>query len=160
MPNLSPLGALFFCGMAFYGWRGVVLPLAAWVITYPVTNLMQGESMGAELLAPLLGFGLMIGLACFFKKAPSGKLFAGSLLSAVLFYLVTNTLSWAGDPSYAPKSLATLGQALWTGVPGFAPTWMFFRNALAGQALFTGLFLLAHRSALAFPVRRTGTASA
>lgn len=150
--NLSPLGALFFCGMACFGWRGVILPAAAWVLTYPVTNVLQGYPVGAELFSPLLGFAGMIGLASFFRKANGTRLFAGSLLSAVVFYLVTNSLSWMFDPLYAPKSLATLGQALWTGLPGYPPTWMFFRNALIAQALFTGLLLLARQGLVGLPV--------
>lgn len=150
--NLSPLGALFFCGMACFGWRGVILPAAAWVLTYPVTNAIQGYSLGAELLSPLLGFACMIGLASFFRKSDGGRIFAGSLLSAIIFYFVTNCLSWMADPLYAPKSLATLAQSLWSGLPGYPPTWMFFRNALMAQALFTGLFLVANRMLVRFPV--------
>lgn len=150
--NLSPLGALFFCGMACFGWRGTILPAAAWMLTYPVTNAIQGHSLGAELLSPLLGFAGMIGLASFFRKTDGTRLLAGSLLSAVVFYLVTNSLSWIFDPLYAPKSLATLTQSLWTGLPGYPPTWMFFRNALIAQALFTGLFLLARHGLVGLPV--------
>lgn len=151
LANLQPFGALFFAGMALFGWRGVVLPAAAWLLTYPVTNLLQGHSVGAEFLSPVLGFAVMVGMACLFRRASAGKIFVGSLLSALVFYLVTNTLSWAFDPFYAPKSLATLAQAMWTGVPGYPPSWMFFRNALVSQALFTGLFLLAHRTFVTRP---------
>ena len=154
LPNLSPLGALFFCGMACFGWRGVVLPAAAWLVTYPITNLMQGYPIGTELFSPLLGFACMVGLAAFFRNAKGVSIFGGSLLAAVLFYLVTNSLSWLVDPLYAPKSLATLGQAMWTGLPGYAPTWTFFRNALAAQAVFTALFLVAQTGMAAFPARR------
>jgi hypothetical protein len=85
----------------------------------------------------------MVGLARFFRNSSALKTFAGSILAAVAFYLITNTLSWAFDPLYAPKSLATLGQALWTGLPGYAPTWTFFRNAMIAQAVFSGIFLAA-----------------
>ena len=151
LANLQPFGALFFAGMALFGWRGVVLPAAAWLVTYPVTNVLQGHSVGAEFLSPVLGFAAMVGMAWFFRKASAGKVFCGSLLSALVFYLVTNTLSWAMSPLYAPKSFATLAQALWSGIPGYPPSWMFFRNALVSQALFTGLFLVAHRVAMQSP---------
>lgn len=157
--NLSPLGALFFCGMACFGWRGVILPTAVWVVTYPITSLIQGYEMTAGLLSPLLGFAGMLGMACFFRKAKGSTIFAGSLLSAVVFYLVTNSLSWLVDPLYAPKSLATLGQALWSGLPGYAPTWMFFRNALLAQALFSALFLAAQSSLASLPLRRMESAN-
>jgi hypothetical protein len=85
----------------------------------------------------------MVGLAHFFKNNSPLKTFTGSLLGAVIFYLITNALSWALDPLYATKSLTTLGQALWTGLPGYPPTWLFFRNAMIAQAVFSGIFLAA-----------------
>ncbi len=141
--NFQPLGALFFCGMALFGWRGIILPALAWFITYPITSIAQGYEMSAQLLVPFIGFAAMIGLATFFKNAKPGRVFLGSLASAIAFYFITNTLSWAFDPLYAPKSLATLVQALWTGLPGYAPTWVFFRNAMIAQSLFTAIFLFA-----------------
>ncbi|MGD1979847.1 MAG: hypothetical protein PVJ98_10660 [Akkermansiaceae bacterium] len=156
--NFSPLPALFFCGMAFYGWRGAILPAAVWLVTYPITNLMQGYSLGAQLWVPVLGFAAMLGLARWFQKSSQLRTLSGSLLAGLIFYVLTNTLSWAMDPGYAPKSLATLGQALWTGLPGLPPTYLFFRNAMVAQALFTVLFLLAHHSMSGLPARRLATA--
>jgi len=142
--NLQPLGALFFCGMALFGWRGIILPAIAWFITYPITSIAQGYDWSAQMLIPLLGFAAMVGLASFFKNSKASHVFLGSLASAVAFYLITNFLSWAFDPLYAPKSLATLGQALWTGLPQFStPTWVFFRNSMISQAVFSAVFLYA-----------------
>lgn len=150
--NLQPLGALFFCGMALFGWRGVILPTMVWLITYPLTSMAQGYGWSAQLLIPLLGFAAMIFLASFFKNAKPGRVFLGSLASAIAFYFITNTLSWVFDPLYAPKSLATLGQALWTGLPQFSPTWLFFRNSILSQAIFSAVFLYAtHAVPRTFP---------
>ncbi|MDA9830568.1 hypothetical protein N9C66_04450 [Akkermansiaceae bacterium] len=156
--NLQPLGALFFCGMALFGLRGVILASAVWLISYPITNIMQGYPMGAEMIVPAIGFAAMVGLARFFRKSSALKTFAGSILAAVAFYLITNTLSWAFDPLYAPKSLATLGQALWTGLPGYAPTWTFFRNAMIAQAVFSGIFLAATQTISIASSKRTAQA--
>lgn len=141
--NLQPFGALFFCGMALFGSRGLILAAATWLISYPITSTLQGYSVGLEILVPIVGFAAMVGLARFFRKSSSLRMFTGSLLGAIAFYLITNSLSWAFDPLYAPKSLATFGQALWTGLPGYSPTWLFFRNALIAQAVFSGIFIVA-----------------
>lgn len=144
--NLQPFGALFFCGMALFGLRGIVLSAAIWLLSYPITSIIQGYSVGLEILVPVIGFSAMVGIAQFFRHSSLLKTFTGSLAGALVFYLITNTLSWAFDPLYAPKSLATLGQALWTGLPGYAPTWLFFRNAMIAQAIFSGIFLVATRT--------------
>jgi hypothetical protein len=146
--NFQPLGALLFCGMALFGWRGLILPALAWIITLPFTNIAQGYVWYSSILTPLLGFAAMIALARLFRNSSPGKVFLGSLAGAVAVYLVTNTLSWVSEPLYGAKSFATWIQALTIGLPQFAiPTWVFFRNALLAQGLFSALFLLATRTA-------------
>lgn len=147
--NFQPLGALLFCGMALFGWRGLILPAFAWLVTLPFTNIAQGYVWYSTILTPLLGFAAMIALARLFRKSSPGKVFLGSLAGAIAFYLVTNTLSWVSDPLYTTKSFATWIQALTVGLPQFAatPTWVFFRNALLAQGLFSALFLVATRTA-------------
>ena len=152
--NLQPTGALFFCGMALFGLRGVILAAGTWLISYPVTSILQGYQVGWEILVPMIGFAAMVGLARFFRNSSLLRTFTGSMLGAVVFYLITNTLAWAFDPLYAPKSLATLGQALWTGLPGYAPTWMFLRNAMIAQAVFSGVFLVATKT-ISFSSRKS-----
>ena len=52
-------------------------------------------------------------------------------------------LSFATLPLY-PKSFEGFVQAQWTGPAGFGPTWVFLRNAMAANVLFTALVLVAH----------------
>lgn len=141
-PNLQPFGALFFCGMAFYGVKWLWAPALAWFLTYPLTNALNGYDWSAQLLVTVVGFAAIIGLARFFKGKSFGEIFLGSLAAAAVFYLLTNTLSWAIDPGYV-KSLGGWSQALFTGLPGYPPTWTFFRNSLIAQSVFTGAFMLA-----------------
>jgi hypothetical protein len=51
--------------------------------------------------------------------------------------------SWLSDPGYV-KNFAGLIQALTVGLPQYSatPTWMFFRNSVVSDLLFTGLFVL------------------
>jgi hypothetical protein len=60
-----------------------------------------------------------------------------------MFYLITNTFSWLSDPGYV-KNLAGLIQSLTVGLSQYSatPTWMFFRNSLVSDLIFTGLFVL------------------
>lgn len=141
--NLQPFGALFFCGMALFGWRGITIPAIAWLVTYPITSLIQGYEWSFQMAVPIIGFAAMIAFASIFKNAKFSRLFLGSLTSAVVFYLITNSLCWLLAPEYSPKTSATFIQALWTGLPQYSPTWLFFRNDLIAQGLFSGIYLLA-----------------
>ena len=68
-------------------------------------------------------------------------LIGGSLGAALAFYLVTNTGTWALSGQYA-KTWAGWIQCQTTGLPGYAPAWMFLKGQLAASVLFTPLFLL------------------
>lgn len=96
-----------------------------------------------ETLVKPLGFVLVVGLGKLFRARDSWfKLLGGGLLGAILFYLITNTAAWFSDAGYA-KTLAGWVQALTVGLPGYPPTWEFFRNTLLSSGLFTALFVTA-----------------
>jgi hypothetical protein len=79
-------------------------------------------------------------------------------LGAALFYMLTNTLSWWMDPGYA-KNLAGWIQALFTGLPGYPPSWDFFRNTLLSGGLFTALFAGAAKATEESPAEKTAGAA-
>ena len=148
LPNFSPLPALFLCSLIFLrGTKAWLLPVSAWVITDPVVSLIQGYPIiGPHHLGIALGLSATIGLGLWLRKhqtAPVALL--GSVGAAVAFYLITNTLVFFGSPLY-PNNLAGFVQAQWTGPVGYGPTWMFLRNLLAANLVFTGIFLAARHT--------------
>jgi len=75
-------------------------------------------------------------------QRPSFKtLLPASIAGSFIFYVITNAFSWLSDPGYV-KNFAGLVQALTVGLPGYAPTWMFFRNSLVSDLFFTAIFVL------------------
>jgi hypothetical protein len=144
MQNFSPVGALVLCAAAFFPRRwAIVLPFAAIFMTDLILNAHYGVPLvGWTMVPQYLAFGLIAGLGWWLRRNPAGvRIFAASVVSSVLFYLVTNTASWALQPEYE-GGFAAWRQALTTGLPGYAPTWQFFRNTLVSDLLFTGMFVL------------------
>lgn len=70
----------------------------------------------------------------------------GTLAGAVIFYTVTNAFCWLGSPDY-PQTAAGLWQAQTVGLPGYLPSWYFFRNALVSDGLYSILFVACLRAA-------------
>ena len=141
--NFSAAHALLFCA-AFWlpGWIGWVLPMATIIVTDVLLNLFfyAEPVMVPELISNWMILGLFVVLAKWLARRRSyGRVFLGTLLGALLFYLVSNTVSWLVNPAYA-KTIAGWVQALTVGLPGLPPTWMFGLNSLLGTGLFTGLF--------------------
>ena len=141
--NFSAAHALLFCA-AFWlpGWMGWVLPLATIIVTDILLNLFHYNMpvMVPELVVNWMILALFVVLAKWLARRRSyGRVFLGTLIGALLFYLVSNTVSWLVNPVYA-KSIAGWVQALTAGLPGFPPTWWFGLKSLLGTGLFTGLF--------------------
>ena len=147
MPGFGPLPAVFFCVAACMGLRWLWIPMLAWLLSYQLTNLIQGGySWDWQLLIVIGGFGFAVALGYSLRnKQRALPLLGGSLGAALLCYFVTNTGSWLLLPDYA-KNGAGFIQAQWTGAPHHAmETWVFLRSGLLANIFFTSLFLLGQR---------------
>jgi len=135
------------CSLVFLkgSWRWA-LPLGVWVVTDPLASALQGYPVvGWHWLALPLGIAATVAIAVPLRRNPRViPMLAGAATAALAFYFLTNAMCFLTSPLY-PKSLLGFVQAEWTGPVGFGPTWLFLRNALASNLLFTGLALLAHR---------------
>jgi hypothetical protein len=141
--NFAPLSAIALCGaMAFPRRWAFALPLVSLFISDLALNLVHYRQ-------PMLTFDVVpryfalalitcLGLALRGRVRLPGLL-GGALAGSVVFYVITNTGSWIHDPAYA-KTFGGWLQALTTGVPGFPPTWAFYRHTLVSDLLFTLLF--------------------
>jgi hypothetical protein len=145
LPNFSPMAALCLCGAAFLPPRlAIAVPLVALLGTDLVLNAHYGFPLFTiEFLGKTVAFAAVAALGWKLRKNARAAVilpavFAGSLF----FYIATNTASWLTltEPGYA-KTAAGWWQALTIGLPGFPPTWVFYRNTLISDMLFAALFL-------------------
>ena len=146
LENFAPWMALAFTGTLVFSKRMpfFVLPLLLVVIDLAGTGL-KGV-MHWEAIAVYGAFGV----AAFAASRLRGQIgLVGSLLGVVgcslLFYLVTNTVSWFADPGYA-KTFSAWVQALTTGLPNFTPTIYFLRNSLLSDVAFSCMLLAAYNT--------------
>jgi len=147
LPNFQPLPALLLCGVIFLkGTQRWLVPMVAWVVSDPLTSLLQHNPViGWHHLEIALGLTATIAIALRLRRPPTWlNLLGAAAFSAFAFYFITNTFSFIAYPLY-PKTLAGFVQAQWTGpnAPGYGPTWLFLRNLLAANLLFSALFFLA-----------------
>jgi hypothetical protein len=143
MLNFSPLMAIALCGGIYLPrlWAWIV-PLAALLISDVVLNLHYGVACFHPLMLGSYGcYVLAIWLGRQLQKTPRlDFILAGAVANSLLFYVVTNSLSWLSSPSYV-HSPAGWVQALTVGEPGYPPTWTFFRMSLISDVLYTALFV-------------------
>ncbi len=142
--NFSAAYAIAFCGAVYFtGAMAWWLPLGTLLITDIALNVFYYHEpvFSGYMLVKMLGFAAIIALGKLFSARDGWfKLLGGGLLGAILFYLISNTASWIYNAGYA-KTFLGWWQALTTGLPGFPPTWEFFRSTLMSMGLFTALFV-------------------
>lgn len=133
-PNFAPIGAIaLFAGVYLSKRWALALPLAAMFFSDLFIGFYQSVLMiavyGSFLLTVLLGFWL--------KKYKTWYCIGGgAILSALLFFLITNFAVWAFSPWYA-KTLSGLWQCYLMAIP-------FFRNTLVGNLFYTLVFFGAY----------------
>ena len=144
LPNFSPLMASALCGALFLpGLIGLVMPVAALAISDVVLNLHYGAPLlSPQFLWTLPGYLVAVAIGWSLRgRTGLIPVLGGTLAASVFFYVVTNTGSWLGLTAY-PQTFAGWVQALTVGLPGYPPTWTFFRNSLAGDLLFAAFFVV------------------
>ena len=142
--NFAPLAALALCGSAYFpkpwNWRG---PLLALLLSDFVLNLHYRQfPFTLNTLTAMLAYGGIIQIGRVVASRPSwGAWLGGALASSLVFYLMTNTLSWWQNVGY-DKNLSGWWQALTIGMPGYPPTWTFLRASVISDLLFTAIFVV------------------
>lgn len=146
LSNFAPLAAIALCAAAYFPAKyKFAVPMIALLISDVILNVSYGFSLFSPfVVSHYVGFALVGLLGWMLRHRASWKtLLPASLAASVIFYIVTNAVSWIFDPGYA-RTFAGLIQALTVGLPAYSatPSWMFFRNSAVSDLLFTGLFIL------------------
>ncbi|MFA5749828.1 MAG: DUF6580 family putative transport protein [Candidatus Shapirobacteria bacterium] len=127
-PNMAPIAAMALFGGAYFSKKyALIVP----IIVLFVSDLFLGFHntipfvYGSFLLTGIIGLWL--------KNHKNFKyLVVGTLLSSVLFFLITNFGVWMMGTMYI-KNFNGLMQSYIMAIP-------FFRNTIVGDLLYTGLF--------------------
>ncbi len=146
--NFSPMAAIALCGAIYFPRKIAILaPLAAFFVSDLVLNAYYLSTphvqslVSVRMIPEYLALGLVAALGWKLRARPKAALILGaSVLGSIAFYVITNTGDWLTEPLYA-KTLAGWAQALTTGLPGYPPTFTFFRNTFASDILFTSIFV-------------------
>jgi hypothetical protein len=135
-PNFTPIGAMALFSGAYLARRGLAyaVPLAAMLLSDALIGFHSGMPFvyGSVALIVLIG---QLGL----RRVSSLTVVAASLMSSVLFFVVTNFGTWAVSGMY-PLTPAGLATCYVAAIP-------FFQNTVVGDlfysaALFGGFALL------------------
>ena len=155
LSNFAPLAAIALCGAIYFPRKyKFTVPFAALLVSDLALDYYYGASLADPLILCRYGAFALVGLLglAISRRASLKAILPASLAGSAIFYFITNFFSWLIDPGYV-KNFAGLIQALTVGLPQYGPTWMFFRNSLVSDLLFT-LFFVACMQGSAAAARR------
>ena len=139
-PNFNPVGAIALMGGLLFGRKLIayIIPLGLLLLGDFMLGLRDPQKMEYFLstysLFQYVSFALIITLGIFMMKKPSfTKVLGGSLMAAILFFLVTNAGSWLMLPEYT-KDLGGLMASYKAGLLFFRAT---YGATLVSQILFS-----------------------
>lgn len=127
-PNLTSVTALALFGGAYLSNRtlALVVPLMALLVSDLILGLYQHMEI------PYLSFVLIVCIGFQLQQRRTAPRIAGAaLLSAQVFFVVTNLGVWAFDSLY-PRTFQGLVACYVAAIP-------FFRNTLVGDLMYTAL---------------------
>ncbi len=138
--NFTPVtAAAIFGGMILSGRRAWIVPLLSmflsdiWLgISWPDMPFVYGSILIA------VGIGVWVRKDRTGGLLYAGKILGGTVLSSVLFFLITNFGSWLILPMY-PKTISGLSMSYMNAVP-------FFQHSLAGDVCYIILFAAAYEA--------------
>lgn len=161
MPNFSPLGAIAVFAAAHFADRrlSLLIPIAAtWLSDLFLNNVVYAQAgtgfawfypgfywqYAAYVLIALAALGI------FRRGLTVARVFAGSAMSGVLFFAISNFGVWLSGSLY-PHNLAGLGACYTAALP-------FYQGTLLGDAfyslvLFGGFFLFQRQFPVLQPAR-------
>lgn len=140
LPNFTAIGAMTLFGSAYFNKKYLALfaPLVAmWLSDLVINNVVyaaynesfvwfqsfQIYTFLSLLLITVMGFFL-------FKKVSTSKVIAGSIVSAVIFFVVSNFGAWLSPYAMFPHNIAGLIETYIAGIP-------FLGNNLMGTLFFS-----------------------
>lgn len=137
LSNFTPVGAVALFGGSYFTdkWKAYLVPLGALFVSDLMLNYLYSSRLTIDYSATFwvyLSFAIMVFIGTRIKKVNFLSVSAASLLSVVIFWLLTD-FPWLYGGALYPHTLLGYQQSLTAAIP-------FQRNMLFGDALF-GLLL-------------------
>ena len=128
-PNFTPVAAIAIFGGVYLSSR---IALSLPIVIMALSDMLIGSYELNLMIFVYISFILSVALGFFVKRYKNWASIAGSsVLSAVLFFIITNFAVWAFTPWYS-KDFSGIIQCYYMALP-------FLKNNIAGNLFYTGI---------------------
>lgn len=138
IPNVAPIAGMALFGGAYLNKKyAILVPLAAMALS----DIFLGFNASSPMVYTSFLITGFIGLWLRNHKN-AGTVIGASLISSIIFYLLTNFNFWYATSLY-PKTLSGMLEAYVMALP-------FFRNTIFGDLFYTGVFFSSYELVQAY----------
>jgi len=159
-PNFTPIGAMALFGGACFANKkfAFIVPLAAMFISDCMLQLISGIGFHNTMIYVYASFVLITFTGVYIRNnAKAGNVILASLISSILFFVITNFGVWAST-GYVMGMQGLLNTYL-IAIPFYSNSIFgsFFANTIVGDLFFSGILFGSYYFAKSkFPVLRAG----
>lgn len=139
-PNFTPIAAMALFGGAYFGRKFLAysIPLIAMLLSDLIIGFHEG------MMAVYIAFAITVTIGLFMRKRlNASRIIGASLISSVLFFLITNFAAWLTSPHLYAANYAGLMNCYAAGLVFFndgSYGVSFFLNEVMGGVFYNGLF--------------------
>jgi len=129
-PNFTPIAGIALFGGTYIGRKHLafIIPLAAMLLSDIFLGLHQ------TMLAVYISFALIVGIGFLLRKRVSAfTVLSASIISSLLFFLVTNFAAWQSGMMPYPMNFNGLIECYAAGLP-------FLNNGILGDLFYNTVF--------------------
>jgi hypothetical protein len=144
LPNVTPVTAIALFSATYLGLR---YSFIIFFVTMFVSDIFIGFYQWQIMVAVYSGFALASLIGLYFKKHKTFPvILGGTIMSSLLFFLITNWAVWQYGVMYTHD---------WSGLlESYTLAIPFLKNSLAGDLFYTGVFFGAFEAVKYFVINR------
>jgi hypothetical protein len=150
--NFTPLVAITLFSGSYLPkpWMGLALAVGAMFISDLLINMSIQSGFSGGYWSSTTPVGVYLGILVIWMagsylrgRTSVSSVLLATLFSSVVFYIISNSLVWVGNPNYA-QSLSGWAVCLLAGVPFIQNEWglalgSFFFNQIIGDLFYSGV---------------------
>lgn len=140
--NFTPIAAIALFGGAYFTnrWQAIAVPMGAMLLSDTILEITTGWGFHSGMLIVYTAFALVsvVGIILL-KNANPGRVISSSLISSLIFFLITNFAFLYPESVVADQSLGTYPHNFSGIVASYTAGLPFLKNQILGDLFFSGV---------------------
>ena len=140
--NFTPIAAIALFGGAYFTnrWQAIILPMAAMLLSDTILEITTGWGFHSGMIIVYVAFALVSVLGMvLLKNVNPARIIAASLISSLVFFLITNFAFFYPESAIADQNLGSYPHNFSGIIASYTAGLPFLKNQVLGDLFFSGV---------------------